>query len=430
MKKNIKWLFTQIDKWVENEIIDISQARAIRNLYPDHSPGYSWGIIILSIIGAIIFGLGVILLFAYNWDKMPKEAKLGLVFISLFSAHGTALIFYEKKADKKPLSEGLHVLGTMLFGAGIWLVAQIYHMGEHYPNAFVIWGLGALALAWAIPSVSQGILASIILAIWNGCEVFAFRNPQYLGPIIIIAGIIPLCWLLRSKILALIGIFTSVLTIGFTLMPENKEVAGPVLFYLGAGLIALGIILENNKKFPEISPILSFVGYLPYLGIIYLLCFKNSYFLRFNMDTYFCKAWFWVAFTFSAIAWGLAKFKKNRDITGTSRIKAWLLPVAIAFFTFHILFPFKIGGWFSAGVYNLIFLTHAIIIILEGGRNQDLKRMISGCILFAIIVMSRYTDLFHSLIARAIVFFIIGAGIFMAANLYSRSKKQSIKDTP
>lgn len=44
----------------------------------------------------------------------------------------------------------------MLFGAGIWLVAQIYHIEEHYPNGFLIWGLGAMALAWALPSGGSG----------------------------------------------------------------------------------------------------------------------------------------------------------------------------------------------------------------------------------------------------------------------------------
>ena len=42
------------------------------------------------------------------------------------------------------------MLGTLFFGAGIWLVAQIYHIDEHFPNGFLIWGLGALALAWRI----------------------------------------------------------------------------------------------------------------------------------------------------------------------------------------------------------------------------------------------------------------------------------------
>ncbi len=39
----------------------------------------------------------------------------------------------------------------MFYGAGIWLVAQIYNIDEHYPNGFLFWALGALAMAWAMP---------------------------------------------------------------------------------------------------------------------------------------------------------------------------------------------------------------------------------------------------------------------------------------
>ena len=51
-------------------------------------------------------------------------------------------------------------LGTMFFGAGIWLIAQVYHIDEHYPNGFLLWGLGALAMAWALRSIPQAIVAA------------------------------------------------------------------------------------------------------------------------------------------------------------------------------------------------------------------------------------------------------------------------------
>lgn len=91
----------------------------------------------------------------------------------------------------------------MLFGAGIWLVAQIYHIEEHYPNGFLIWGLGAMALAWALPSVARAILAVLLLVLWNGFEVFDFKNPQALSPLLISAGTLPLAWAHRSRVLAL-----------------------------------------------------------------------------------------------------------------------------------------------------------------------------------------------------------------------------------
>ena len=44
--------------------------------------------------------------------------------------------------------------------------------------------------------------------------------------------------------------------------------------------------------------------------------------------------------------------------------------------------------------------------------------------LFAVIAIARYTDLFVSLLARSLVFFIAGAALFSVGIYYSRVKKQ------
>ena len=54
----------------------------------------------------------------------------------------------------------------MFYGAGIWLVAQVYHIDEHYPNGFLFWALGALVLAWALESIPQALLATVLFTIW------------------------------------------------------------------------------------------------------------------------------------------------------------------------------------------------------------------------------------------------------------------------
>ena len=119
--------------------------------------GPSWGILVFAGFGALALGLGVILLFAYNWEKMHKFAKLGVIFGGLALAHGAGL--WLRRENRPLLAETAHLVGTMLFGAGIFLVAQIYHVSAHYPDAFLIWALGALLLTWVLPSVQQGWLA-------------------------------------------------------------------------------------------------------------------------------------------------------------------------------------------------------------------------------------------------------------------------------
>jgi len=42
------------------------------------------------------------------------------------------------------------LLGVILFGSNIMLIAQIYHIDSHFPNGVLMWSLGALLAAWLV----------------------------------------------------------------------------------------------------------------------------------------------------------------------------------------------------------------------------------------------------------------------------------------
>lgn len=93
-----------------------------------------------------------------------------------------------------------------MFSAGIWLVAQIYHMDEHYPDALLIWVLGALGLAWAIPSLAQAYLALLLIMMWSFSEIFGFKTVHHSALLLIIVGVIPLAWSKGSRTLVAFGL--------------------------------------------------------------------------------------------------------------------------------------------------------------------------------------------------------------------------------
>ena len=78
-KKNIKWLLAEINLWLSEGLIGPDQAESIKRRYQVSEPGPAWGRVIFFSIGAVLFGLGVILLFAYNWERMHKFAKLAVI---------------------------------------------------------------------------------------------------------------------------------------------------------------------------------------------------------------------------------------------------------------------------------------------------------------------------------------------------------------
>ncbi len=204
MPKRYKWLHGEIDLWQSEGLIDRRLAASLTERYPVTDRG--WSRIIFSAIGATLVGLGVILFFAYNWEDLPKFAKLGVVFVALLGSHGAGLWIGWRSADQRSLVEGLHILGTMLFGAGIWLIAQIYHIDEHYPNAFLFWSLGALGFAWTLPSLAQGFLAVLLISLWSAFEVFDFNWVNHWAPFLAAFGIVPLAWVQRSRVLLFFGL--------------------------------------------------------------------------------------------------------------------------------------------------------------------------------------------------------------------------------
>jgi uncharacterized membrane protein len=429
MKRHIKWLLNEIDLWVGEGIIEPLQAQAIKGRYPVPAEGPAWGRIIFFSIGAILFGLGVILLFAYNWQRMHKFVKLAVIFAAIIGAHGAGFWLRRQNSPHQVTGEGLHLLGTMLFGAGIWLIAQIYHIEEHYPTAFLIWGFGALAMAWSLPSIAHGIGAILLFVLWNCFEAFDFKNAHLISPFLILAGIMPLAWLRRSRVLVTLCLIGYLATLVTSVSMLEGDLAVLVLFFNACMLLAMSVVVRQRNLFPEIGPVFSFTGFLLYLAILFVLSFfhrgRGVWSVRFDQ---FMESLFFFSYALAAIGtWAWAIWPAHRkkfwphNLIRREYYGVWITLALIILNTLGLI-PLK--GWLGMAAFNILFLYHCIMMIVSGCKTLNLKTTVIGCVLFAVIAMARYTDLFFSLLPRALVFFIAGAALFSVGLYYSRTKKQ------
>ena len=65
-----------------------------------------------------------------------------MIFGGLFGAYGIAGVLFERK---HPTFAHAAILAGVPFGAGIMLIAQMFHIEGHPPDAVLTWALGALA---------------------------------------------------------------------------------------------------------------------------------------------------------------------------------------------------------------------------------------------------------------------------------------------
>ena len=74
MTKHTAWLHSQIHLWVSEGLIEKETGNTLLQRYPGKNSN-SRSISLLTVIGAVVFGLGVILFFAFNWSEFSKTAQ-------------------------------------------------------------------------------------------------------------------------------------------------------------------------------------------------------------------------------------------------------------------------------------------------------------------------------------------------------------------
>lgn len=173
------WLKVELATWRTLGLVTDDQALAVLSLYGTEAQAVerrqSRALSILLFLAALLAGLGVILLVAYNWAAMPSALKVVLVFALVIAAHGTGLkLRFQKGATTG--SEVAFFLGCLLFGAGIGLIGQVFHVSANDAGAYWWWALGVLPFALALDGIAFHILFVGLAAIWCGYEVLGFGN--------------------------------------------------------------------------------------------------------------------------------------------------------------------------------------------------------------------------------------------------------------
>ena len=160
-------LAKEATEWVEKEIITSKQAEQICARYGidyNNQSKRSLGYFVLVSLGYLFIGLSIITLLSANWDQIPRSTRMiGLILATL----GINLLALRKfRNGEKTASIGFFFLGGLLYGASIMLIAQIYHIGEHYPDGIFWWAMGVLPIAVLMESSLIMLLAVGLGFIW------------------------------------------------------------------------------------------------------------------------------------------------------------------------------------------------------------------------------------------------------------------------
>ncbi|ABS64268.1 membrane protein-like protein [Parvibaculum lavamentivorans DS-1] len=165
-----------LDLWIERGWVTPANAESI--LLSAREPAATRRMPgVLAILGAVLIGFAVMSFVAANWAEISKLAKLIMIFGAMWAAYIAAFLL--QKRDHPALAQAAVLIGLGLFGAGIMLIAQIYHIVTDDPAGVLAWCIAALSTAWLLPSRPALALGILLTVVWT---YFVVEMPGAVSP--------------------------------------------------------------------------------------------------------------------------------------------------------------------------------------------------------------------------------------------------------
>lgn len=174
-RRYLEHLEQDLDRWIAKGWVPSIRRDEILSDAGAWQPAPSAGRMaaMLTLLGALLVGAGAIAFVAANWAEMGRGDRLAVLFASMTAAFAGGWWFLGR-GGRPQVGQGLILLGVILFGADIHLVAQTYQIQAHYPDGVLLWAAGALLTAAVVPSAPSLWLAFGLVGLWSVQEmVFA-----------------------------------------------------------------------------------------------------------------------------------------------------------------------------------------------------------------------------------------------------------------
>ena len=446
----LKRLRQELPRWIEEGWVDAKHRGAILGDAEARAESTARAPLVIAVFGTLLFGAGVIAFFAANWGEIPKALKLVVLFGAMWGAFAVAgwLVITKEGAEAK-FGHAFLLLGVILFGANIFLIAQIYHISAHFPDGVLYWTLGALAVTLAVPSRTVAITGLVIALLWTAIEVFRWfefstgTGWAFHWPFLIVWALYAATALVH-RWPGVIGIATLAffvwLAFSFVSM-AGRSVAEGVHILAAMALLALSIYLAG-AAIGDIArlmrPSWSLRRHAAFFGLLahYGLTLRIAHGIGRRADSIDPAAPGWLIGTglLALAAIGLAVWLWRRGRAEGLGIDWRLAFGLLALFVIAVLAS-QVLPADESGIRTLVYIAFnvsfflAIVLLVYGGyRISDRAQVNIGFVFFALGLMTLYFDTFWRLIDRSIFFMVGGLILIGGGWLLLRQRRRLVRE--
>ncbi|HWN19607.1 MAG TPA: DUF2157 domain-containing protein [Gemmatimonadales bacterium] len=437
--KQRAWLLDELSLWRRDAIVTDQQAQRITDLYQgagEHAAqGRSRAVFILMAAAATLVGLAFLLLIGYNWSDLSRDTKLVMVLgtIALTHAIGFRLRYRRNAAG---LSETVFFLGCLFYGAGIWLVAQVFHLNAHYPDGVWWWAVGVLPFALCLETRLLHLLVVVLLALWAKMEVLDFGhlggwlfgrwdfipNGAYSLPLLALPGIL---WAYRKQSVKTLGLYVPLLAWWTVLQVFAWKLGSNPIYFVGSVGALLLVIAEAHAAGSRFAIPYRYYGSLLVGGALVPLSF-------YDLNKHLVGEWASrvgppALLALAAVA---AVLVVHRTIP-----RRQMIPLGLALLMAAL--PLLLAPCRSSSCADAAALLPTVLVnlamvaaafwLMQLGLQEDRGRPFgAGVLYFLLWSVMRYVDLFGDfggMLGAALMFFLCGGALFMVAR-YWQSRKE------
>jgi uncharacterized membrane protein len=426
-----------MSKQVLKELPDLVQAQVITEetaekikVYYENQPNQSSNrlFIVFGILGALLVGMGVVLIVAHNWDSLPKAAKLTIGFIPLLIGQGVAAFVIFRKAEETAWREGTAAFLCFAIAISISIVSQVYNIEGDLGGFLFIWMILSLPIVYVLRS-SVASLLFILGITWYACEVGYFHYPQGEAPLywVLLLLVLPFyylefirknrknnffyfhSWFLVLSVTTCLGLF----------IESNEEII--MIAYMS--LFSAFVMISQMKSFETNRVLTNAYLVIGSLGVITLLLMVSFdfYWTELHEESFqesFLSPEFNVSL-FLTIVSGVLLFMLLRTNTWFS-----VNYKSFAFAIFFLLFIIGSNSPLMAQLLaNLLILVLAIYTIRDGAQRNHLGILNYGLLIITALICCRFFDTDFSFVVRGLLFIGVGVGFFVT-NYYTIQKRK------
>jgi uncharacterized membrane protein len=426
-----------MSKQILKELSELTQAQVITEetaqkitAYYNNQPNNSSNrlFIVFGILGALLVGMGVVLIIAHNWDILPKNIKLLIGLLPMILGQIVSGYLIVKRSERKAWREGTATFLVFAVAISISIVSQVYNIEGNFGRFLLVWMSLSLPIVYVLRS-SMASLLFISGITWYACEVGYFNYPHDHAFMywVLLALILPFyyfeffrsdqknnffyfhSWLLALSVTICLGVFI--------------DDGGESMMIAYMSLFSAFVIMSELKAFDTHRVISNAYLVIGSLGVIMLL-------LALSFD------WYWDELADTSIV-GItsgAEFYVAIIITAAASILLFLLlrnkpfqninSKSFAFILFIILFFIGLNSpMVSQLLINLLILMLAVHTIRDGAQRNHLGILNYGLLIITALILCRFFDTDFSFVVRGLLFIAVGVGFF-ATNYYMIQKRK------